>query len=84
MIFSAVCAVFNVTLDNGKVEAISSGFGGVAAVPSNLQCVRKTFLKGKQFASNECFNVGQNKSYSMHFSPIDDVRATAQYRKNCF
>jgi len=76
---SAVCAVFNVTLDNGKVEAISSGFGGVAAVPSTCNALENV-LKGKQFASNECLRLGKQVLFDA-FSPIDDVRATAQYRK---
>ena len=76
---SAVCAVFNVTLDNGKVEAISSGFGGVAAVPSTCNALENV-LKGKQFASNECLTLGKQVLFDA-FSPIDDVRATAQYRK---
>jgi len=76
---SAVCAVFSVTLDNGKVEAVSSGFGGVAAVPSTCEALEKV-LKGKQFASKECLALGKQVLFDA-FSPIDDVRATAEYRK---
>ena len=76
---SAVCAVFNVTLENGKVESISSGFGGVAAVPSTCDALESA-LKGKQFASKECLTLGKQVLFDA-FSPIDDVRATAQYRK---
>ena len=76
---SAVCAVFNVTLENGKVESIRSGFGGVAAVPSTCDALESA-LKGKQFASKECLTLGKQVLFDA-FSPIDDVRATAQYRK---
>ena len=76
---SAVCAVFNVSLEDGKVEAISSGFGGVAAVPSTCEALENA-LKGKQFASKECLTLGKQILFDA-FAPIDDVRATAQYRK---
>ncbi|OJF67792.1 xanthine dehydrogenase small subunit [Alteromonas sp. V450] len=76
---SAVCAVFNVTVENGKVESISSGFGGVAAVPSTCDALESA-LKGKQFTSKECLTLGKQVLFDA-FSPIDDVRATAQYRK---
>ncbi|WP_394220730.1 xanthine dehydrogenase small subunit [Alteromonas gracilis] len=76
---SAVCAVFNVTLENGKVEAIRSGFGGVAAMPSTCTSL-ESVLKGKQFSSNECLNLGKQVLFDA-FTPIDDVRASAAYRK---
>ena len=76
---SAVCAVFNMTLDNGKVEAISCGFGGVAAVPSTCEALENV-LKGKLFSSKECLTLGKQVLFDA-FAPIDDVRATAQYRK---
>lgn len=76
---SAVCAVFNVTLENGKVESISSGFGGVAAIPSTCEAL-ESVLKGKQFSSHECLNLGKQVLFDA-FAPIDDVRASAAYRK---
>jgi len=76
---SAVCAVFNVTIENGKVEAISSGFGGVAATPTTCDALERA-LKGKQFSSTECLHLGKQILFDA-FTPIDDVRATAEYRK---
>ena len=76
---SAVCAVFNLTLDNGNVAAITTGFGGVAAIPSTCQALENA-LKGKQFSSSECLNLGKQILFDA-FTPIDDVRATAEYRK---
>ncbi len=76
---SAVCAVFNLTLENGKVTSLLTGFGGIAATP--VQCVAlQDALIGKVFASHECLNMGK-QLLSDAFSPIDDVRASAQYRK---
>ena len=76
---SAVCAVFNLTLDNGNVAAITTGFGGVAAIPSTCKALENA-LKGKQFSSSECLNLGKQILFDA-FTPIDDVRATAEYRK---
>ncbi|APD89566.1 xanthine dehydrogenase small subunit [Alteromonas mediterranea] len=76
---SAVCAVFNLTLNNGNVAAITTGFGGVAAIPSTCQALENA-LKGKQFSSSECLNLGKQILFDA-FTPIDDVRATAEYRK---
>lgn len=76
---SAVCAVFNLQLENGVVGNLRTGFGGVAAIPSRCTALetaiagetwnRETMLKGKAILANA-------------FDPIDDVRATAQYRKD--
>ena len=76
---SAVCAVFNVTLNDGKVEHVSTGFGGVAATPVSCEALNSA-LKGKQWASIECLSIGK-QILSEAFSPIDDVRASAEYRK---
>lgn len=76
---SAVCAVFNVTIEDGKIEAISSGFGGVAATPITCSALESALI-GKQFSSKECLNLGKQILFDA-FSPIDDVRATAEYRK---
>ena len=51
----------------------------MAAVPSTCEALEKV-LKGKQFASKECLALGKQVLFDA-FSPIDDVRATAQYRK---
>ena len=76
---SAVCAAFNVTLENNKIVQIKSGFGGVAATPATADELTHA-LVGKDWSSKECVELGQ-QILTATFNPIDDVRATAEYRK---
>jgi xanthine dehydrogenase small subunit len=76
---SAVCAVFNVTLDNDIIVALEAGFGGVAATPMQCEALSNT-LKGRRFSSSECLSLGK-QILETAFAPIDDVRASANYRK---
>ena len=76
---SAVCAVFTVTLENGSVSAISSGFGGVAATPVSCDALEQRLL-GKTWSDQSTRQLGM-EILAEAFSPIDDVRASASYRK---
>ncbi|MFC3120053.1 xanthine dehydrogenase small subunit [Agaribacter flavus] len=76
---SAVCAAFSICLDSkGCVLELSTGFGGVAATP--VQCSHlKEALVGKLWANKQVLD--ETKSILENaFTPIDDVRASAQYR----
>jgi xanthine dehydrogenase small subunit len=77
---SAVCAVFNVRLTQGKVEHIQTGFGGVAATPVSAPDLSSALI-GLDWASSETFERGKD-IISQAFTPIDDVRATARYRQS--
>lgn len=77
---SAVCAVFKLCLDEGKVADLSTGFGGVAAIPEQASQLLDT-LQGKDWADIDTMQEG--KSYLLNcFNPISDVRASAEYRRN--
>lgn len=75
---SAVCMAISLTLENGKVVKLSTGFGGVAATPAFCSKLEDAMV-GKIWANSDCVEVGQN-ILSTAFSPIDDVRASAEYR----
>jgi xanthine dehydrogenase small subunit len=75
---SAVCAVFNLHLEDGKITNLNSGFGGVAAIPASLPEL-KTALLGQTWSSATTFETGK-QILSQAFSPIDDVRASKDYR----
>lgn len=77
---SAVCAVFSLQLKDGKVSSLSSGFGGVAATPMSCRLLEQNLL-GKTWSSKDCVSVGQ-QALTAVFEPIDDVRASAQYRSD--
>ena len=49
---SAVCAVFNAQIIDGKVQSISSGFGGVAAIPATVPELNSQ-LQGKTWSSKK-------------------------------
>lgn len=76
---SAICAVFNVTVDNdGIVTDVATGFGGVAATPVSTTALAKA-IAGKPLTDAQTLQAGKAALRSA-FSPIDDVRATARYR----
>ena len=75
---SAVCAVFNLQIMDGKVQQIDSGFGGVAAIPATVLELN-TQLKGKTWSSSETFDIGKD-ILKQAFTPLDDVRASRTYR----
>jgi xanthine dehydrogenase small subunit len=74
---SAVCAVFNAQVIDGKIFSIDSGFGGVAAIPATLPALNK--LKGRIWSSSETYEMGKD-ILKQAFSPLDDVRASKTYR----
>lgn len=76
---SAVCMALNLTLQSGKVQQLSAGFGGVAATPAYSELLN-TGLNGADWHSTETLNRGK-KILADAFNPIDDVRASADYRK---
>ena len=75
---SAVCAVFNAKIIDGKIQSIHSGFGGVAAIPATVSALNSE-LTGKTWSSKETFEIGNN-ILKQAFSPLDDVRASKTYR----
>jgi xanthine dehydrogenase small subunit len=75
---SAVCAVFNADIVDGKIHRINSGFGGVAAIPATVAALNDA-LKGKTWSNKETLEIGSD-ILKQAFSPLDDVRASKSYR----
>ena len=76
---SAVLAAFRFTLDDGRVASARIGFGGVAGVPARARTTE-----------DACANLdlGDQSTWStaldaleQDFTPIDDMRASAAYRR---
>lgn len=76
---SAVCAVFRLTLDKNKVIALQTGFGGVAATPAFAQSLESALI-GLDWQKSSTMEAGKSVLQDI-FSPIDDVRASAEYRQ---
>ena len=75
---SAVCAVFNLQVNDGKIHSIYSGFGGIAAIPATV-IELNTQLEGKIWSNNKTFEIGK-QILEQAFTPLDDVRASKTYR----
>ncbi len=75
---SAVCVALTLTLKDGKVTQLRSGFGGVAATPTFCEQLESSLI-GESWQSVDCVEKGKQILASA-FTPIADVRASAQYR----
>ncbi|GAB2682079.1 xanthine dehydrogenase small subunit [Aliiglaciecola aliphaticivorans] len=75
---SAVCAVFQVIIKDDKIESLFTGFGGVAATPVSASEFEQAML-GATWSSSETLALGKQLLLKA-FQPMDDVRASAQYR----
>lgn len=76
---SAVLAAFVFTIDDNKVTDVRSGFGGMAAIPKAACKLEKALLG--QTISESAFIKAANE-ISKDFTPLTDVRASADYRIN--
>tara|TARA_B100001123_G_scaffold450211_1_gene619307 strand:- start:475 stop:1920 length:1446 start_codon:yes stop_codon:yes gene_type:complete len=74
---SAVCASFNLNIKNNIIVSVSIAYGGMAAIPKKaLYCERSLLNKD---LSEKNINIAQ-KFLEKDFNPIDDMRASSQYR----
>jgi xanthine dehydrogenase small subunit len=74
---SAVCAGFNIDVSGGTVNTIRIAYGGLAATTKRaLNC--EAALRGKPW--NEQSIAAAMSALAKDFTPIDDMRASADYR----
>ena len=75
---AAVCAAFRVTLRNGTIADARVAFGGVAATPRRAtQC--EAALTGAKWSESTL--QAAMAALDRDYAPIDDMRASAAYRK---
>ena len=74
---SAVCAAFDATVENGVVTAIRTGFGGMAATPKRAPAFEAA-LTGKPWNMESV--EAALPALAKDFTPLTDMRASAQYR----
>ncbi len=74
---STVCASFKLTINNDKITKATLAYGGMAAKPSRAKKAEQQLL-GQPFEEQ----IIEKAALALpnDFVPIDDVRATAQYR----
>jgi xanthine dehydrogenase small subunit len=75
---SAVCAVFHLELVGGLVSKLACGFGGVAAIPVSIEL--NSLLSGQPWIAAATYELAV-PLINQSFSPIDDVRASKDYRQ---
>jgi xanthine dehydrogenase small subunit len=75
---SSVCAAFNLTIENKKIKNIKIAYGGMAAIPKRAKYCEKLLLNSP--ITQEIIDKAKN-ALEKDFAPINDMRASGQYRK---
>ncbi|WP_264312254.1 xanthine dehydrogenase small subunit [Pseudomonas putida] len=74
---SAVCAAFNLSIDNGVVSGVRIAFGGMAAIPKRARACEAA-LRGKPW--NQANIERACQALAEDFTPLSDFRASKEYR----
>ena len=74
---SSVCASFNLAIVNKKIKNIKIAYGGMAATPKRAIYCEKMLLNSN---FSEDIILKAQKSLEKDFQPIDDMRASKDYR----
>ena len=74
---SAICAAFALQLEDGKVSDIRIAMGGMAAIPQRA-AVTEASLRGKTW--DEATVGAAMQQLTQDFTPLSDMRASADYR----
>ena len=74
---SSVCASFNLAIANKKIKSIKIAYGGMAAIPKRAIYCEKVLLNSN---FSEDIILKAQKSLEKDFQPIDDMRASKNYR----
>ncbi|MCP8467224.1 xanthine dehydrogenase small subunit [Pseudomonas sp. ZM23] len=74
---SAVCAAFSLTVENNRITAVRTGFGGMAAIPKRARACEAALL-GQPFNSATFEHAAL--ALSEDFTPLSDFRASKEYR----
>lgn len=74
---SAVCAAFNLTIEDGQVSAACIAFGGMAGIPKRASACEAVLIGSAWYPDvieRACAALGED------FSPLSDFRASKEYR----
>ena len=74
---SAVCGAFNLSVVDGVIASARIAFGGMAGIPKRAKNVEDA-LKGQPWS--EASVRAAMPMFSVDFSPLSDMRASADYR----
>jgi xanthine dehydrogenase small subunit len=76
---SAVCGAFNIAVESGVVTQARIAFGGMAGIPKRASHVEAE-LTGKHW--NQSTLEATHDAWTQDFTPLSDMRASAEYRLN--
>ena len=74
---SAVCAAFDVRVENGRISLARAAFGGMAATPKRAKACEAALL-GKPW--NSATVEAACAALALDFTPLSDFRASKEYR----
>ncbi len=74
---SSLCASFNLEVNKNKIKNVFIAFGGMAEIPKRAKNCEK-ILKNKDLSIDNFLKAG--KFLEKDFDPINDMRATKNYR----
>ena len=74
---SAVCGAFNITIEVGKVQAARIAFGGMAGIPKRAWAVENALI-GQDWTPETIQSA--LPAFAIDFTPLSDMRASANYR----
>jgi len=74
---SAVCGCFNIDVSDGMITQARIAFGGMAGIPQRASLAEKA-LEGEPW--NDATIVAAAHAMSDDFTPMSDMRASAEYR----
>jgi xanthine dehydrogenase small subunit len=76
---SSVCASFNFSIKNNIILKANVAYGGMSEIPKRASTIERALINST--FSEDTFLKAQ-KLITKDFSPIDDMRASKNYRKN--
>ncbi|MEJ6392502.1 xanthine dehydrogenase small subunit [Gymnodinialimonas sp. 2305UL16-5] len=74
---SAVCGAFNLRIQDNRIAAVRIAFGGMAGIPKRAIAVEAALLE--QPFTEPVINAAL-PAFAEDFSPLSDMRASAEYR----
>jgi len=74
---SALCGCFNITVKAGKITGARIAFGGMAAIPKRASHVEAALVGASWTEKTIRAAMGE---FSRDFTPLSDMRASADYR----
>ena len=75
---SAICAAFALRLDKGSIAEVCIAFGGMAAIPKRAALTEKSLLRNSW---DEAALATASQALAQDYSPLSDMRASADYRR---